>query len=171
MLNKEDMLAHINQIRDRLAEKTVETETGAGLVRCKANGLGTVTSLDIDPLALEQGEKVVADLVLAAVNSVRDKARELEAGIAQEGLAEALQDMKSQLTGNLTTSATDWLKNNRAALAKYPNQYIALHRDGIVTSAETFEGVATKAAGLGYGPLDVAIVFVEDDGQPNKALN
>lgn len=72
------------KVKDELANKTVEAESGGGLVRCVANGRGDVVSLTIDPTLLApDSKKMVEDLVAGAVNLALDRARQL----AQEDLA------------------------------------------------------------------------------------
>jgi len=82
--------AEVARVRDDLAGKTVEGETGGGLVRCVANGKGDVVSITIDPaVAGGAGEavnlKMIEDLVVGAVNVALARAREL----AQSELAKA----------------------------------------------------------------------------------
>ena len=63
-------------MRDQLGSKTVEGETGGGLVRCVASGRGEVLSITIDP-AVVGDKKMIEDLVVGAVNVALDRAREL----------------------------------------------------------------------------------------------
>jgi DNA-binding YbaB/EbfC family protein len=77
--------AEVARVRDDLAGKTVEGETGGGLVRCVANGKGDVVSITVDPaLAGGGGEpanlKMIEDLVVGAVNVALERARELAQG-------------------------------------------------------------------------------------------
>ena len=41
--------SEVARVREELARKTVEGETGGGLCRCTVNGRGEVLSLTIDP--------------------------------------------------------------------------------------------------------------------------
>lgn len=62
--------------REKLAEITVEAESGGGLVKVTMNGKCDVVRLAIDPKALEGGDKaMLEDLVTAAVNAGAEKAR------------------------------------------------------------------------------------------------
>jgi DNA-binding YbaB/EbfC family protein len=74
--------AEVGRIREELATKTVEAETGGGLVRCQANGRGEVLSVTIDPSVYGGDKKMVEDLVVGAVNLVLDRAKQM----AQEEL-------------------------------------------------------------------------------------
>lgn len=85
--------AEVARVRDDLASKTVEGETGGGLVRCVANGKGDVVSIAIDPAvaggAAAVDLKMIEDLVVGAVNVALERARELaqaELGKATGGL-------------------------------------------------------------------------------------
>jgi len=76
--------SEVARVRDELGAKTVEGETGGGLVRCVANGKGEVVSLTLDP-AIVGDRKMIEDLVVGAVNVALGRAREL----AQAELARA----------------------------------------------------------------------------------
>ena len=73
--------AEVARVREDLAAKTVDGETGGGLVRCVANGKGEIVSIRIDPAIATVGEpgnlKVIEDLVVGAVNNALERAREL----------------------------------------------------------------------------------------------
>ncbi|HVR61129.1 MAG TPA: YbaB/EbfC family nucleoid-associated protein [Polyangia bacterium] len=68
--------AEVVRVREQLGDKTVEGETGGGLVRCVASGRGEILSVTIDP-ALVGDKKMIEDLVVGAVNVALDRAREL----------------------------------------------------------------------------------------------
>ena len=68
--------AEVVRVREQLGDKTVEGETGGGLVRCVASGRGEILSVTIDP-AVVGDKKMVEDLVVGAVNLALDRAREL----------------------------------------------------------------------------------------------
>jgi nucleoid-associated protein EbfC len=76
--------SEVARVRDELGARTVEGETGGGLVRCVANGKGEVVSLTLDP-AIVGDQKMIEDLVVGAVNVALERAREL----AQAELARA----------------------------------------------------------------------------------
>jgi nucleoid-associated protein EbfC len=66
--------------KEKLAELSVEAESGGGLVKVRMNGRCEITKLSIDPKALG-GEGAAADLALledlitAAANAAAEKAR------------------------------------------------------------------------------------------------
>jgi len=76
--------AEVARVRDDLAGKTVEGETGGGLVRCVASGKGDIVSIAIDPTVVSGSEpvnlKMIEDLVVGAVNIALERARELAQG-------------------------------------------------------------------------------------------
>jgi nucleoid-associated protein EbfC len=65
--------------REKLAELSVEAESGGGLVKVRMNGKCEIVRLTIDPKALSEGGTqdltMVEDLVTAAVNAAAEKAR------------------------------------------------------------------------------------------------
>ena len=77
--------AEVARVRDDLGGKTVEGETGGGMVRCVANGKGEIVSIRIDPAVATVGGpeasaanlKMIEDLVVGAVNNALERAREL----------------------------------------------------------------------------------------------
>ena len=66
------------RVKDDLGNKTVEGETGGGLVRCTANGKGEMLELTVDPSLLgPENKKMLEDLVVGAINVALDRARQL----------------------------------------------------------------------------------------------
>jgi hypothetical protein len=76
--------AEVGRVRDELAHKTVQAETGGGLVQCVANGRGEILSVTIDPSLLGD-KKMIEDLVVGVINLVLDRAKQL----AQDELVQA----------------------------------------------------------------------------------
>ena len=68
--------SEVARVREELARKTVEGETGGGLCRCTVNGRGEVLSLTIDP-AIAGDKKMIEDLAVGAINVALARAREL----------------------------------------------------------------------------------------------
>jgi DNA-binding YbaB/EbfC family protein len=69
--------SEVGRIREELATRTVEAETGGGLVRVQANGRGEILSVTIDPTLFTGDKKMVEDLLVGAVNLVQDRARQM----------------------------------------------------------------------------------------------
>ncbi|HXJ19290.1 MAG TPA: YbaB/EbfC family nucleoid-associated protein [Polyangia bacterium] len=67
--------SEVARVRDELARKTIEAETGGGLCRCTVNGKGEVLSITLDE-AIVGDKKMVEDLVVGAVNLALTRARE-----------------------------------------------------------------------------------------------
>jgi hypothetical protein len=62
--------------RASLDQITVDGESGGGLVKVKMDGRCAVQKLEIDPKAIDPGDKaMLEDLIVAAVNAAGDKAR------------------------------------------------------------------------------------------------
>jgi DNA-binding YbaB/EbfC family protein len=68
--------SEVARVREELAGKTVEGETGGGLCRCTVNGRGEVLSLIIDP-SIAGDKKMIEDLAVGAINIALARAREL----------------------------------------------------------------------------------------------
>jgi len=68
------------KVQEELAEKTVESTAGGGMVTVVANGRQEVVSLRIDPQVVDpQDIEMLQDLVVAAVNDALRKSQELAA--------------------------------------------------------------------------------------------
>jgi nucleoid-associated protein EbfC len=80
--------SEVARVREELARKVVEGETGGGLCRCTVNGKGEVLSIVIDEAILGD-KKMIEDLVVGAVNVALTRARE------------AAETDLSQVTGGL----------------------------------------------------------------------
>lgn len=89
--------AKMEEVKQRLAELTVDAETGGGAVRATANGQLRIVSLHIDQ-ALFAGiadtanpdDRVIAEeLITGAVNTALEKAREL----AEQEMSSAAGDL------------------------------------------------------------------------------
>ena len=64
-----DVQAKLKQAKDNLANITVTSESGAGMVKATINGARQVIKLEIDPDLLKPEEKeTLQDLTTAAVN-------------------------------------------------------------------------------------------------------
>ncbi|QMU28950.1 YbaB/EbfC family nucleoid-associated protein [Adhaeribacter radiodurans] len=70
-----EVQAKMKEAQDNLQFITVTAESGAGMVKAKANGLRKLISLEIDASLLNQDDKeMLSDLVVAAVNKALDEA-------------------------------------------------------------------------------------------------
>ena len=66
------------KLQDELAEKTVETSSGGGMVKVVANGKQEVVSIQIEKEVVDPEDvEMLQDLVLAAVNDALSKSQEM----------------------------------------------------------------------------------------------
>ncbi|QNF34999.1 YbaB/EbfC family nucleoid-associated protein [Adhaeribacter swui] len=86
-----EVQAKMKEAQDNLQFITVTAESGAGMVKAKANGLRKLISLEIDSSLLNQDDKeMLSDLIVAAVNKAMDEASD-----------KARDEMKRQTEGLL----------------------------------------------------------------------
>ena len=66
------------KLQEELAEKTVETTAGGGMVKVVANGKQQIVSLQIEKEVVDPEDvEMLQDLILAAVNDVLTKSQEM----------------------------------------------------------------------------------------------
>lgn len=78
------MQAEVERVNEELGRRSIDGESGGGLVRCTVSGAGDVLGLTIDPAVatMAGGDpaaslKMIADLSVAAVNAALERAREV----------------------------------------------------------------------------------------------
>jgi nucleoid-associated protein EbfC len=68
----------LQQLQSDLANQTIETSSGGGMVKVTADGRGTVRSVVIDPAVFQERDAdFLSDLVLTAVAEAQRRAAEL----------------------------------------------------------------------------------------------
>jgi DNA-binding YbaB/EbfC family protein len=68
------------KMQEELAEKTVESTAGGGMVKVVANGRQQIVSISLEKEAVDPEDiEMLQDLVLAAVNDALNKAQEMVA--------------------------------------------------------------------------------------------
>ena len=68
----------IFKLQEEMADRTVETTVGGGMVKAVANGKQELVSIKIDPEVIDPNDvQMLEDLVVAAVNDVLKKAQEM----------------------------------------------------------------------------------------------
>jgi len=78
------------RLQEELADKTVETASGGGMVKVVANGRQQIVSIDIENEVVDPDDvEMLQDLVLAAVNDALAKSQEM------------VQSEMSKLTGGV----------------------------------------------------------------------
>jgi DNA-binding YbaB/EbfC family protein len=95
----QEMSGKLEQLTAELKTKRVTGAAGGGMVEVDLNGLGEALAVRIDPALIEkQDREMLEDLLPAAINAARIKAKELHAESMQQltggmpipGLADAL---------------------------------------------------------------------------------
>ncbi len=98
----QEMSGKLEQLNAELKTKRVTGAAGGGLVEVDCSGLGDVLAVRIDPSLIEkQDRELLEDLLPAAINAARQKAKELHAesmqqlsgGMQLPGLADALGNL------------------------------------------------------------------------------
>ena len=70
--------SQIFKLQEELAERTVETSVGGGMVKAVANGKQELLSITIEPEVVDPEDvQMLQDLVVAAVNDALKKAQEM----------------------------------------------------------------------------------------------
>ena len=78
------------EVQEELADRTVETTVGGGMVAVIANGQQDILAIKIDPEVVDPNDiEMLQDLILAAVNEAHRKAQEM------------MTEEMSKLTGGL----------------------------------------------------------------------
>lgn len=68
----------IFKLQEEMAERTVETTVGGGMVSVVANGKQELVSIKIDPEVVDRDDvQMLEDLVVAGVNDALKKAQEM----------------------------------------------------------------------------------------------
>ncbi len=69
------------KLQDELAEKTIESSAGGGMVKVVASGKQQIVSIEIDREVVDPDDvEMIQDLVLAAVNDALAKSQEMVSG-------------------------------------------------------------------------------------------
>jgi DNA-binding YbaB/EbfC family protein len=92
MQQAQQMQQQMEKAQEELAKETVEASAGGGMVTVTATGALEITSIRIDPSAIDPDDPdLLADMVVAAVNEALRSARSLmesKLGSAVGGLGE-----------------------------------------------------------------------------------
>ena len=74
----QQMHSRISQLQEEMAQKTVETSSGGGMVNIVMNGKQEIISLRIDPEVVSRDDvEMLQDLIAAAVNEAIRKSQEM----------------------------------------------------------------------------------------------
>jgi DNA-binding YbaB/EbfC family protein len=70
--------AKIFKLQEEMAEKTVETSVGGGMVKTVANGKQQLVSIKIDPEVVDPDDvQMLEDLIVAGANDALKRAQEM----------------------------------------------------------------------------------------------
>lgn len=84
------MQDRLMKLQEEMGDKTVEAQSGGGMVNCVVNGRQEVISLKISPEVLEEKDnELLEDLIVAAVNEGLNRSREM------------VQEEMSKVTGGM----------------------------------------------------------------------
>ena len=73
-----EMRQKVEEAQDNLAQKSVTAEAGGGMVKVTANGQQRITSIKIDPEAVDVDDmELLEDLIIAGTNKALDEAAQL----------------------------------------------------------------------------------------------
>jgi DNA-binding YbaB/EbfC family protein len=80
MKQAQQLQAKMLKLQEELAEKTVETSAGGGMVKAVANGRQQLVSIQIEKEVVDPDDvEMLQDLILAAANDALTKAQEMVA--------------------------------------------------------------------------------------------
>ena len=81
MKQAQKLQAQMIKLQEELAEKTVETSSGGGMVKVVANGKQQIVSIEIEKEVVDPDDvDMLQDLILAAVNDALTKSQEMISG-------------------------------------------------------------------------------------------
>ncbi|MBV2142199.1 YbaB/EbfC family nucleoid-associated protein [Falsochrobactrum sp. TDYN1] len=82
MKQAKELQAKMQAMQDEIANMEATASSGGGLVTLTLSGKGTMSSLNIDPSLMKEGEaEILEDLIIAAHNDAKAK---LEAAMAEK---------------------------------------------------------------------------------------
>jgi len=78
MKQAQKLQSKIFKLQEELADRTVETTVGGGMVKAVANGKQELLSIKIDPEVVDPNDvQMLEDLIVAAVNDILKKSQEM----------------------------------------------------------------------------------------------
>jgi len=78
MKQAQKLQARIAKMQEELADKTIETTSGGGMVKVSANGKQQIISIQIEKEVVDPEDvEMLEDLVMAAVNDALAKSQEM----------------------------------------------------------------------------------------------
>lgn len=81
MKQAQQLQSKMLKLQEELADKTVETSSGGGMVKVVANGRQQLVSIQIEQEVVDPDDvEMLQDLILAAVNDALTKAQDMVSG-------------------------------------------------------------------------------------------
>ncbi|UCG06776.1 MAG: YbaB/EbfC family nucleoid-associated protein [Desulfobacterales bacterium] len=78
MKQAQKLQAQMMKLQEEMAEKTVETTSGGGMVKIVANGRQQIVSIQIEKEVVDPDDvEMLQDLILAAINDALAKSQEM----------------------------------------------------------------------------------------------
>jgi DNA-binding YbaB/EbfC family protein len=78
MKQAQQLQSKMMKLQEELAEKTVESSSGGGMVKVTANGRQQILSIQVEKEVVDPDDvEMLQDLILAAVNDALAKAQEM----------------------------------------------------------------------------------------------
>jgi DNA-binding YbaB/EbfC family protein len=78
MKQAQQLQSKIMKLQEELAEKTVESSAGGGMVKVQVNGKQQIVALEIEKEVVDPDDvEMLQDLILAAVNEALTKSQEM----------------------------------------------------------------------------------------------
>jgi DNA-binding YbaB/EbfC family protein len=78
MKQAQQLQSKMMKLQEELADKTVESSSGGGMVKVTANGRNQIISIQIEQEVVDPDDvEMLQDLVLAAINDALAKAQEM----------------------------------------------------------------------------------------------
>ncbi len=106
MKQAQTMGPKMQEAMEELKTKQVAGTSGGGMITVNANGVGLVTSVEIDPVLIEKNDiEMIKDLLPAAINQAVAKSKQLH--------AEAIQSVTGDLPipGNMENMLKNFMGN------------------------------------------------------------
>ena len=81
MKQAQNLQSKMMKLQEELADKTIETTSGGGMVKVVANGKQQIVSIEIEKEVVDPDDvDMLQDLILAAVNDALAKSQEMVSG-------------------------------------------------------------------------------------------
>jgi DNA-binding YbaB/EbfC family protein len=112
MKQAQTMGPKMQEAMEELKTKQVTGTSGGGMVTVNANGVGLVTSIELDPVLIEKNDlEMVTDLLPAAINQAIAKSKQLHADAIQTVTGDLpipgnMENMLKNFMGNSETDET-----------------------------------------------------------------